>query len=104
VNDETLTDHQGRVIRLTEERWTHVLEHPEMVGQRARLTETLGEPEVIIATEKDPNVHVYHRLYERTPVTRKYLVVAVKVLDEGAFVLTAYFTSRIRRGTVVWQR
>jgi len=35
-----LTDHQGRVIRLTAERQAHILEHPELVGQLERLKET----------------------------------------------------------------
>lgn len=102
IDDEILTDHQGRQVRLTAERWAHILEHPEMAEQRARMVETLAAPDVVIATVKDEAVHTYHRLYERTPVTRKYLVVAVKMEAEDAFVLTAFFTSRLKKGTIVW--
>lgn len=101
---ETLNDYTGRAIRLTEERWAHILEHPEMAGQRERVVETLAAPDVIIATAKDESVHAYQRLYEETPVTRKYLLVAVKILEDDAFVLTAFFTSRQKRGTVIWQK
>ena len=100
--DQILVDHQGRPIRLTAERWRHILEHPEMVEQRFRLAETLADPEVVIATEKDSVVHAYHRLYESTPVTRKYMVVAVKILGEDAFILTAYFTSQVKKGSTIW--
>jgi hypothetical protein len=31
---DTLTDYAGKQIRLTDERWSHILEHPEMVEQR----------------------------------------------------------------------
>ncbi len=104
MSDEVLTDHQGKNIRLTEERWGHILEHPEMVAQKERLLETLQDPDIIISTAKDASVHAYHRLYEQTPVTRKFLVVAVKILTDDAFILTAYFTSRVRKGNVEWQK
>ncbi len=94
---EVITDYRGRAVRLTEERWAHILAHPEMAGQRERLIETLVQPDLVIATVKDEMVHTYHRLYESTPVTRKFLVVAVKMERDDAFVLTAYFTSRVKK-------
>ncbi len=97
-----LTDHQGRDIRLTAERWQHILKHPEMDGQQERIAETLSSPERIIVTVKDDSVHAYHRLYSKTPVTRKFLIVVVKIDDEDAFVLTAYFSSREKRGKKIW--
>ena len=99
---EVLSDYQGRAVRLTGERWAHILDHPEMVGQRERLVEALAEPDIVIATLTDEAVLAYHRLYETTPVTRKYLVVVVKTAPEDAFILTAYFTSRLKKGQVVW--
>jgi hypothetical protein len=48
--DQTLTDYQGRRIRLPQERWQHILEHAEMVGQLDRIIETLTSPELVIAT------------------------------------------------------
>lgn len=101
---DTLTDHQGRAIRLTVERWQHILEHPEMVDQREKMTQTVNDPDFVVVTAKDDTVHVYQRLYESTPVTRKYMTVAVKLLDEDAFILTAFFTSRLKRGRIIWQR
>jgi hypothetical protein len=100
---KTFTDCRNRRIRLTSERWAHILKHPEMRGQQARLAETLAAPSVIIATVKDEAVHAYHRWYDRTPVTSKYLVVVVKMLPEDAFILTAYFTTRRKKGQIVWR-
>ena len=100
---EALIDYQGRAVRLTAERWAHVLDHPEMVGQRERLADTLAEPDVVIATVTDEAVLAYHRLYETTPVTRKYLVVVVvKTAPGDAFILTAFFTSRLKKGQIAW--
>jgi hypothetical protein len=104
MNDDTmiLIDHNGREIRLTAERRDHILEHPEMAEQFERIQETVKTPESVIATTADDTVHVYHRYYETTPVTSKFLLVAVKVLEDDAFVLTAFFSRREKRGTVIW--
>ena len=97
-----LTDHHGRVIRLTAERQAHILEHPKLFGQLERLKETIASPTLIVATTVDDTVHVYHRHYASTPVTRKFLLIAVKIMDEDAFVLTAFFSSRQKKGVVIW--
>jgi hypothetical protein len=105
VDDNTriFTDYLGRKIRLNTERLAHLFEHPEMVGQIHRIEETLANPQIIIATPLDETVHVYHRYYEITPVTSKYLQVVVKLLQEDAFILTAFFSKRQKRGNIVWQ-
>jgi hypothetical protein len=100
---ETLVDHKGQNIRLTHERWNHILDHPEMEGERSRIEETLSNPEIIIATVQDQSVHTYHRFYKTTPVTSKYMIVAVKILDDDAFVVTAFYSNRMKKGGIVWQ-
>jgi len=77
-NITILTDHEGREIRLTDERREHILEHLEMVDQFERIAETVNNPETVVATKVDDTVHVYHRYYETTPVTSKFLQVVVK--------------------------
>ncbi|MEZ4709711.1 MAG: PBECR2 nuclease fold domain-containing protein [Caldilineaceae bacterium] len=96
-------DHTGRNIRLTQERHDHLLEHPEMSGQVTRIQETLENPQIIVATVADQTVHVYHRHYASTPVTSKYLLVAIKIEFDDAFVLTAFFSSRQKKGVTVWK-
>jgi hypothetical protein len=98
-----LVDYHQRAIRLSEERRAHILEHPEMNGQFDWIKETVATPDFIVATPVDPSVHVYHRFYPQTPVTRKYLLVAVKITTDDAFVLTAFFSSRSKKGVTVWQ-
>ena len=98
-----LEDYQGRPIRLTAERRAHILDHPEMSDQFDRIRATLAQPEFIVATSVDESVRVYHRLFTVTPVTSKYLPVAVKLLEDDAFILTAFFSSRQKKGNVIWQ-
>lgn len=96
-------DYQGRVVRLTAERWAHVQEHPEMVGMEGAVQATLAAPDVVIRSLADPQAHLYHRFYFGTRVGDKYLCVVVKVHDEDAFLLTAYLTDRVRKGVVLWR-
>jgi hypothetical protein len=97
--------HNGVPIRLTEERWQHVMHrHPDMETQRERVLETLVEPDMI--QEGDFGTLLAARLYPETPLTRKYLVVVYRETNsEDGFVLTAYLASQLsaRRDTL-WKR
>lgn len=92
-------------IRLTRERWQHIVaRHPEMQYEQDRVLETLGAPDAI--QEGDFGGLLAVRLYDKTPLTRKHLVVVYKEGPSGdGFVLTAYFTSKPAAWrTVIWKR
>ena len=76
----------GREVRLTDERIAHILEHEEMGGQLDRVEETVREPDVVVRSQRDSDVHLYHKHYLTTPVTEKELLVAMKVTPTDAFV------------------
>jgi hypothetical protein len=98
------TDYSGRQIRLTQERLAHLLRHPEMDGQITRVQETLLQPELVVSTVVNQDVFVYHRYYQTTPVTSKFLLVVVKQTTDDAFILTAFFSNRQKKGKIVWQK
>ena len=97
-----LSDFSGRSIRLTDERLAHVLEHLEMQGQEQRIAETLLTPHSVVQSHHDPAVPLYPKFYDETPVTRKYLVVVAKHLEQDAFVITAFFTDKEKKGARIW--
>ena len=99
-----ITDYRGRKIRLTDERWQHAIEHAEMAGQLSRLGWTLRSPDRVLRSRLDTSVHLYYRWFPRTPVTSKHLMVAVKDLDDDAFVITAFFTGEVRGGAEIWAK
>jgi hypothetical protein len=99
-----IIDYADKKVRLTDERLGHIREHPEMVGQERRIREVLQEPDVVFTSHKDPSVHVYYRRYARSPVGSKHLMVAVKILEEDAFVITAFFTDDVKGGEQIWPR
>ena len=97
-----LTDFQGRQIRLTDERISHILEHPEMTGLESAIAETLARPQIVVQSMSDPQASLYYRFYLGTRVGDKWLCVVVKVSGEDAFVVTAYLTNKPKRGVVLW--
>jgi len=77
--------------------------HPEVEGEQGRIREVLENPEFVVeGAAKD--TRVCYRFYESTPVASKYLAVVVKVLDKEGFIITGYFTERVRRGRVLWRK
>ena len=99
---KVLHDLDGLAIRLTDERLEHILEHPEMAEMEPAIEETLQDPERVVQSISDPDVHLYYRFYFRTVVGGKFLCVVVKMGEAGAFVLTAYLTDRIKKGERLW--
>lgn len=75
-----------------------------MQDQEARISETLLTPDSVVLSYNDAQVRLYHRLYIETPVTRKYLIVVVKVLQDDAFVITAFFSDKEKKGVVLWSQ
>ena len=97
-----LSDREGRNVRLTEERRRHILEHPEMRGQFSKVAETLRKPDSVLRSLHDANERHYYKFFEKTPVTRKFLLVAVEYKDEDAFVITSFFVNKLRGGKSLW--
>jgi hypothetical protein len=92
-------------IRLTEERWQHIVRrHPEMDDQREWVLETVTEPDMIQPGDYGELLAI--RFYPKTPLTRKFLVVAYReVSPDDGFILTAYLTNRPSpRRRVLWKR
>ncbi len=92
-------------IRLTEERWRHIVRrHPEMGHQRERVLETLVEPDII--QQGDFGELLAIRFYSETPLTSKFLVVVFREINlHDGFILTAYLTSRpLARRLILWKR
>ena len=100
---QILQDFAGRSIRLTDERLTHLLEHPEMASAEPWIVETLLHPSTVIQSVSDSSVHLYYRRYLNTMVGAKWLCIVVKVEVVDPFIITAYLTDKPKRGTTLWQ-
>lgn len=95
-------DYQNKSIRITDERMTHIMNHPEMAGMKREIIETLKAPERVIRSISDEEAYLYYRHYDTTPVGEKYLCVVVKTGSGGSFLLTAYLTDKMKKGEIIW--
>ena len=93
-----------KLVTLDENRWKHVLGHPEMVNQRSRIRETLVDPDEVRESVRSSSVWLFYKLYTKTPVTRKFLLVAVQVLNGEGFIVTAFFTDKMKKGYLKWKK
>lgn len=100
---KVLKDYKGVLIRLTDERLAHILEHPEMHELTGAIQEALLYPEFVVQSKSDETTHLYYRYYSKTMVGGKYLCVIVKVRENDAFVITAYLTDKVKKGKIVWE-
>ncbi len=83
----------GIQIRLTDERWSHVVEeHCELAGMLYEVLDTVALPEKIVAGNAGEKMAI------KAMSADKWLVVVYRedgVLQDG-FVITAFLTKRIR--------
>jgi len=96
--------YDGNLIRLTHVQWLHIVFfHPEVEGELDKVEQTLKEPEMVVEGATS-DTKVCYKMFRTTPVSKKYLAIVVKILDGEGFIMTSYFTKRIRRGKVLWKK
>lgn len=85
----------GRVVYLTDERWKHIsTEHPLLANKIEDIKDALVAPLSIRKSKFDENVRHYYKYYKNL---RKYLMVSVKYLNGGGFVITAFYTNKLEK-------
>ena len=102
---EVATARSGIPIRLTDERWKHIVHyHPEMRWQRARVLDTIASPDLI--QEGDFGVLLAGRYYCHEPLAHGFVVAVYREVGEtDGFVITAYFARRLSAARrVLWNR
>lgn len=93
----------SKKIALTRQAYEHISErHPEVSGQLEKMKETLINPQVIRKSMYDEKVWLFYRFFSKTPVSQKYLMVAVKLYNGEGIVITSYFTDKIKMGDEIW--
>lgn len=94
-------------IRLTEERWAHIVEnHDYMAGYEDYVLETLSDPQYIVRGWFDEKIAC--KYYEKTHLGSKWIIAIYKeISSKDGFVITALMTSDIekilRRG-ILWEK
>jgi hypothetical protein len=99
---KTLKDCFGHVVRLTDERLGHILEHPEMKDMDSEIERVLIRPQLVRRSRSDETARLFYEFYARTIVGGKWLCVVVKYAENDAFVVTAYLTDKPKPGEDLW--
>lgn len=96
----TVTSPLGYRVVLTRNRWREMIrfKHPALAGHEQEVRAAVENPEVIRASAKDEHVHLYYRSSKRG-----YLCAVVGGADASErFLITAYFTTEIKKGNELW--
>lgn len=90
----------GVPIRLTDERWLHIVEnHDDLAGHYDDVLDTVENPDFIILGYRGALIAV------KELASRRFLSVVYRELSRSdGFVITAYITSRVRRRAILWRR
>jgi len=90
----------GVPIRLTAERWLHIVEnHDEVAGYYDEVLETVASPEVVI-----PGYGGSLIAARSSGKSRFLCVVYREVSRRDGFIITAYFGRKIDRRKALWRR
>ncbi len=93
----------SKKIALTTNGYEHISErHPEVSGEFEKIKETLVNPQTIRKSMYEDKVWLFYRLFSKTPVGRKYLMVGVRLFNNHGTVITSYFTDKIKMGDEIW--
>lgn len=97
---DTARSVNGVSIRLTSERWLHIVEnHDEAAGYYDDVLDVVERPDVVLQGYKGSLIAV--RGYGRN----RYLMVIYRELSQkDGFIITAYFATRFDRKKTVWKR
>lgn len=91
---------EGVPIRLTSERWFHIVEtHDDVAGYYDEVLETIERPETILRGYNGSLIAA------RSYGQKKYLMVVYRQVSKNdGFVITAYFSGKLDRKKVIWKK
>ena len=88
-------------IVCTKKYWEHIVnkKHPEIKGKEDDVRKSIKAPLEIRKSKVDDKVFLIYNID-----TEHYLCVVVKKADEGGFIITCYFTGKVKEGELIWRR
>jgi hypothetical protein len=91
----------GYRVLLTRDRWREIVrfKHSVMAGRETAVRDCVRDPDLVRASVKDPDVHLFCR-----SSAAKTVCVVVGGDPGGRFVVTAYLTRTPKKGPELWTR
>jgi hypothetical protein len=96
---ETVQSVEGVPIRLTAERWLHIVEnHDDVAGYYDEVLDTVASPEALLPGYGGSLIAV------RSYGPRRHLCVVYRQIDRvDGFIITAYFSRKLDRKKAIWR-
>ena len=91
----------GYTVFLERDRWRQITrhKHPAVAGRENDVRACLESPAIIRESSREADVHMYY-----APAPDNYLCVVVGPADGTEyFVVTAYYTTTIKKGKELWK-
>ncbi len=91
-------------MTLSERAWKHIRErHPELANYEGLIKDTLSRPDIVLKGNQEEMKAV--KLFTKTHLGSKYLVVVYREASGKKDIITAYFTSDLKRvkGEPIWK-
>jgi hypothetical protein len=91
-------------LTLSERAWKHIRErHPELSNYEGLIKDALARPDIILRGNQEEMKAV--KLFTKTHLGSKYLVVVYREESGKKAIITAYFTSDLKRvkGEPIWK-
>lgn len=91
----------GSSVSTTKSYWnviTHI-KHPSVKGKEKCVKDTLVQPDQIRVSKKDHDVYLFYKKYRN-----KSLCVITRTRGNKGFIITAYYTKKIKEGELKWKR
>ncbi|MDW7679396.1 MAG: hypothetical protein SCK70_02460 [bacterium] len=88
-------------IRLTDERWRHIVEnHEDIAGYYDAVLQTVEDADYVIKGYGEALIAL------QEIKRNKFLAVVYKEFDDDGFIITAYFTSKLKleREEILWKK
>ena len=92
----------GYRVALSRDRWRQIVgfKHPALKGSEKAIRQCLETPALIRESLKEADVHLYYKESDKG-----YICVATAPgEDDTRFVVTAYYTRNIKKGTELWKK
>lgn len=99
---DIVSSKSGVSIRLTEERWVHIIEnHDDLAGHYDDVLYTIEDPDYIIGGYRKALIAL-----KKIARTKFLAVVYREISREDGFVITAYFISKLdlEKEVILWQK
>ena len=95
-----VTSKLDKRVYVTKSRWKLIIKtkHLEIKGKETEVKETLTEPDEIRQSVSDDSVYLYYKHYGKLSLS-----VAVKHKNSDGFIITAYYTDRIKEGEQIYK-